>query len=575
MMSLGHNSSAIFTDGTNVAGYEQERLDRVKSSSAPPVKALEELLFDGHRHDNAELFATHWFDKFDKLPECKYTDTLLSMAKDDNLFIKTHSPTFTHHDAHAYSAHSFFKYYVDETLAMSTEKEADFYKSLPTYYIVADGFGNRKEVFSVYKSRGYLTKPNLEHRVYGYGNSLGLMYQYATKFCGMKMNQDEYKFLGYESQVGYGFNAAEKELIENEASIQVGKFIDAFKKDTEMPEESMELINYTALTLVEGKWFFTLQSLMGRLHLYNPHSHRARVAVAYYIQTVVERTLEQVIAELPCGNIVLSGGLFYNVKLNNSILKRTTGLFSVVPLAGDQGASIGFYEKYIGNFNWKTLNIGTRSWENIQDKIEGVDNVHLVEHEDELHELLYMKLASNQICNLVTDKMEFGPRALGGTSSLFLPTEENSRINNKLNQRNEVMPFAPMVLSENMHRVFDSSFRRVVGSDRFMVVTYDYAMPKSIHNGGVYHNYPVPPKFSGRPQVIHRNSQPEIHRLLVDLDKILGVPMITNTSYNYHGEPIVFRVEEALDTHKRQMENSYYGFGNKPDVSLIFYKSKE
>ena len=56
--------------------------------------------------------------------------------------------------------------------------------------------------------------------------------------------------------------------------------------------------------------------------------------------------------------------------------------------------------------------------------------------------------------NIVTNRMEFGPRALLSTSTLFLPTKENAEKNNRMNGRNEVMPFAPVCLEKELTNLF-------------------------------------------------------------------------------------------------------------------------
>jgi len=57
---------------------------------------------------------------------------------------------------------------------------------------------------------------------------------------------------------------------------------------------------------------------------------------------------------------------------------------------------------------------------------------------------------------IYTDRMEFGPRALGARSILASPVkrEVNDTINKRLN-RSEFMPFAPVVLAEHVAKVFD------------------------------------------------------------------------------------------------------------------------
>jgi len=104
-----------------------------------------------------------------------------------NFEVYTLNDKFTHHDAHAYSAYSFYK------------NHAEFNDSDSKINIlIADGFGNREEVISIYEvNEGKITKTK---KIRDYHNSLGLMYQYATDFIGFKMNQDEYKLLGYEPE---------------------------------------------------------------------------------------------------------------------------------------------------------------------------------------------------------------------------------------------------------------------------------------------------------------------------------------------------------------------------------------
>lgn len=571
LLSLGHNSSAIFTDGTRVIGYEQERLDRIKSSSAPPVDALLEI----RKHINHEklvkvpMFITHWFDQFDKLPICKYSENLISFASYHENKIITHTKDFTHHDAHAWSSLCFFRHYFPETYRQMTRDEQIAVDISYIHFLVADGFGNRKEVLSLYRSMG--ERIELVMRVYGYGNSLGLMYQYATKFCGMKMNQDEYKFLGYESQITYTVDLLQKQIIDEMSSEQAGQFIVNWASHNIMPVAVDDLIDFGALHQTEEYWHDIFSKLLERVEIFNPTCDFARIIIGYFIQQTLEKALIKFVKSQGIRNLVLSGGVFYNVKANHALLKTVKGLFSVVPVAGDQGASIGFYEKFVGHFNWDTLCIGNRDMSGF-DSYTQEKNMLIITDEDYLVETLYAKLSTGQICNLITDKMEYGPRALGNTSSLFLPTDRNTEINNKLNQRNEVMPFAPLIAAEAMPLVFEHDYRRVVGSDRFMIVTYDYKMPITDDVRGVYHVYPFNTHvFSGRPEVIDYQRNRPLHRVLTGLwfhDRQL---LLTNTSYNYHGEPIVFSAKDIVNTHRRQMDNSKVFGGQTPKVNLIVY----
>ena len=106
-ISLGHNSSAVVAcNNVPVAGYEQERLDRVKSSSAYPRDAIELALQEAKMRGVETAYVSHWFDHFD-LAENKYLDIrhLRSVASK----IVGLTPEFTHHDAHASSAIGFLE----------------------------------------------------------------------------------------------------------------------------------------------------------------------------------------------------------------------------------------------------------------------------------------------------------------------------------------------------------------------------------------------------------------------------------------------------------------------------------
>lgn len=578
LLSLGHNSSAIYTNGTANIGYEEERLNREKSSSRPPLRSLREIQKHVGIPRGTPIFVTHWFDSFSKslLPEAKYTLGIPGFADAMGSKIITHSHDFTHHDAHAWSAYSFWQYYIKSARSNLLGETLHF--------IVADGFGNHQEVISVYKidKTTQLKGPQLIHRYYGYKNSLGLMYQYATNFVGMKMHQDEYKFLGYESHI-YEYRPdlenINTALLEARISTEVHNFITRLEQDSKDLDDysSYSLINYSSLNFTQTYWEVVFQDILNICEIDNRYTEEARIVIGYVVQSIIQRVMYYIVNKYDMDNVCLSGGIFYNVKLNNSILNNVLGHVSVVPLAGDQGAAIGFYQKFVGDFNWSTLAIGERGF--YKSDVKSLANndlgIYVPDSREEALELLQTKISAGEICNFVTSKMEYGPRALGHTSSLFLPSKENAKLNNQLNRRNEVMPFAPMILESCLGYYFNKEqYSRVVGSDRFMIITYDYVTePADIlsYYPAVAHPYPSDNLFSGRPQVISEQSYPFMHelmkRLLIDNNSLL-----TNTSYNYHGEPIVFRIMEMLATHNKQLIN---GKPHGAKVNLIIYNSKD
>jgi carbamoyltransferase len=51
---------------------------------------------------------------------------------------------------------------------------------------------------------------------------------------------------------------------------------------------------------------------------------------------------------------------------------------------------------------------------------------------------------------------------------------------------------------------------------------------------------------TARPQIVHRESQPEIHALLTAMYEQTGIGVLINTSFNLHEEPIVCTPDESI-----------------------------
>jgi carbamoyltransferase len=137
--------------------------------------------------------------------------------------------------------------------------------------------------------------------------------------------------------------------------------------------------------------------------------------------------------------------------------------------------------------------------------------------------------------------MEFGPRALGNRSMLARPTEQ--RINDWLNQRldrSEFMPFAPSVLAEHADEVF-IGVEKARHTAEFMTITFDVRpewrerIPAVVHVDG-----------TARPQLVRTETNPRYHKLISAYHALSGIPLVLNTSFNVHEEPIVCAPGEAI-----------------------------
>ncbi len=101
------------------------------------------------------------------------------------------------------------------------------------------------------------------------------------------------------------------------------------------------------------------------------------------------------------------------------------------------------------------------------------------------------------------------------------------------------MPFAPYVLEEDAERVFEiSSVNRYAA--RFMTITcavrpeWRARIPAVVHIDN-----------TARPQIIRDSDNPLFAGILRRFRDRTGIPVLINTSFNVHEEPIVNRPEEC------------------------------
>ena len=571
LISLGHNSSAIFVDNSDpqqqeIIGYEQERLSGIKADSQFPRDAINEITkhVSSNKFRGCCVLISHWFNFGPHLTANKYItqndiDWLRYICGSD---IHMCERGFTHHDAHAYSAYEFFKYH-----------KSNYDVKGPIMCLVVDGFGNNGEILSLYTT-DEIKGISLVRRVYGYDASLGLMYQYATAFVGMKENQDEYKFLGYEAHIDEYVDEQQLDTIDHLIETQKEQLIKWFDTHSKEPEyyPSNEVIDFKLLNKVREDWNEVFTDVLKSIGFNSDKTcFAARCVIAYYIQQVCERTLVAWLNDnYNPENLIVAGGVFYNVKLNQTLCEKCTQkLFSVMPLAGDQGAAIGMYAKYCNRqFEFGNLCWGKRNFYNVEKLVKQKQdkNTRLVYAKikssaelENVQENIARLIADNNIVNLVIGNMEFGPRALCHTSTLFLPTSENIHCNNVMNGRNEVMPCAPVCTRDNAGELFtcDSKLDSVVGSDKYMICTHTYAKPYSNHYGGVMHKKPLEDSFTGRPQIV--DTCEFVYEVLDLVEQITDYKALVNTSFNVHGRPIAFDTISILQNYEYQCEHAVDG----------------
>lgn len=565
LITLGHNSSASLVYRGSIVAYEQERLDRIKSSSAFPKDAIEKCISSYFYSDDLDgliICISHWFDDFNfhqnkmknKYYDYEYINNLLTKYNGELVLL---NENFTHHDAHAYSGLNFLGCWSDPRVFDNENNKL--------HVLVCDGFGNKQEVVSLYHLEND-SSLSLITKISGYRKSLGLMYQYATSFCGMKELQDEYKFLGYESKINEFIS---KSTIENIASYGKSTAEFMLKDNVEHFEVSYDFINLSQLKETKEFWHNHFSNLfmisLGRAYESIDNDIAKRAIVGFYIQCVLESYISMFIEKFSIKNLVVCGGVFYNVKLNKTIIENDSiEKFCAHPLSGDQGAGLGFlYKLNIRYPYYYNLDFGHRDIMQPTIEMENTKGFYYFSQGSDgkpVVDLIVKKLLNNEIVNLFRYSMEFGPRALCNTTTLALPTKENVEYINSLNSRNTIMPMAPVMSESTYNKLFDEKLRtKIVGSQHFMIVSLPYKddLPKELH--GIANKYTLNGiEYTGRPQVYHLiyDMWDLVSAILWEVEDKTGYGALINTSFNYHGEPIVYSLQDAFNTFNKQLTNA-------------------
>lgn len=522
LLTLGHNSSAILIEDNKIVwGYETERVTGVKSDSRFPKPVLDHV---GNVKPDM-VYVTHWApDGNLSSMSAKHWDASIF----DNIPVRTLTFDRTHHDTHIAAAMCY--------------AGADFCNQPNVYGVVVDGFGTLGEHLSVYKIVD--GKPHLVRRVHGYETSLGLWYQYATAFMGMKMHEDEYKLLGYETRV----NEDDACRLTMDAAVQAGVMLDKMNRSV-YGSKFDPAYNISALSAVKDEIFSHLTRVCRDYNIQDPFKPEARAILAFYVQSVLEHVMLTITGELPAEHLLLSGGVFYNVKLNKRLIDSTTGQICVYPLAGDQGNAIGLYAMDHPEFQFPAdLNWGVRSLRSVGH----VPGLYVMD-EDDAKEFVVSTIKRQGYVNLVRGNMEFGPRAMCNTSTIARPLKDIVHRINTANERNTVMPMAPVMTRRMYYDLFKDT-QHVWKSEHHMIVAMEYREEPDHYLRGVAHEYTWPEHhFTGRPQVVQYTDN-----FMTDVLITFNHPLI-NTSFNFHGKPIAMGMESIVDNHMMQYrrDNSF------------------
>lgn len=514
-----NTAAVLLEDGHVIAAVEEERFVRIKHAPRMiPHNAIEFVLQKaGIKYNDVDMIAVSWNGPHDvssindTIKKISFTDSeqvaekafwTVSIEKEILLikylqkrFIASKIFFVDHHISHAASACYVSGF--DNSLFLTLDGRGEFESGLMGIYQ-----NGEMEVV----------------RRFGLSESLGNMYSNFTSLIGYRGHTDEGKVMGlapYGKPMEYLFDIANVK----EGRIKIDwKKIDHLRDNNKFQGDDP--------TKDERKDF------------------------AATIQHILEKCVLQLVSDLSSisntTNICLAGGCALNIDMNGSILK--SGLVKdifVQPAAHDAGCALGaalhIYHQHSSksSFKMKHAFLGPQ-WQNGEIK-EFLENAGL-KHEllDDTPSEIAELLSKNKIIGWFQGSSEFGPRALGSRSILANPTEAHmwSRVN-QVKGREYWRPLAPSIVEEDAEKFFASHNTK----SPFMLLRFDVKEEK-------IHEIPatVHVDKTARPQTVSKETNVTYWNLLKEFEKIKGVPLLINTSFNLRGEPIVNSPQDAVKT---------------------------
>lgn len=252
--------------------------------------------------------------------------------------------------------------------------------------------------------------------------------------------------------------------------------------------------------------------------------------------------------------VALAGGLFANVRINEEVhgLPGVQGT-SVHPGMSDEGLAVGAALALAGELAREggrrpyeprplaDVYLGTAYGEpEIVEAVRGA-GLEAVHRPGAIEVAVAELLAAGKVVARHSGRMEYGPRALGNRSILYQPGDPS--VNDWLNEllrRTEFMPFAPSSLHEATGELYQNA-TGAVDTARFMTITFHCTPWMAERCAGVVHV-----DNTARPQIVRQEDNPSYHRIIDEYRKRTGVPVIINTSFNIHEEPIVRTPDDAI-----------------------------
>ncbi len=554
----GDASAALVSDGRLVAAVEEERFKRIKHIAGFPYDAVRYCVAAaGLRAEDIDHIAisrnpsAHIHRKilytFSRMPSIGMLGDRLSNAMrigdtreqvaealgTDARNIKARLHNVEHHRAHLGSA--YFVSDFDEAAVLSVDGFGDFVSCMWGL-----GHDNKIDV------GGWVEFPH----------SLGLAYTAVTQFLGFPKYGDEYKVMGLASYGEPAYLAEFRELVKvNGNGLGYNLNLPYFVHHRDGVAMTWDDGPPVMANAYSGK----MTEMLGPPREPGAEIERRHQDIAASLQAMLEIAMFNLLGKLHeaygVDKLCLAGGVALNCVVNGKILSQTP--FEEVyiqPASHDGGTSLG-----AAYWVWNQILDKPRTF--TMDHVywgPGFDDgdiaAALAGKEPEIRRngcrarkfddldgtcrWTAGQVARGKVVGWFQGRSEFGPRALGNRSIVVDPRKPEMKevLNNRIKRREPFRPFAPSVLEEAQHEYFEGAC-----PTPFMLMSLDVADAKRADIPAVTHV-----DGTARPQSVSKDANRPYWQLIREFQKITGVPVVLNTSFN-ENEPIVCTPAEAID----------------------------
>lgn len=313
------------------------------------------------------------------------------------------------------------------------------------------------------------------------------------------------------------------------------EFMEIFEQQC---EETEELTNTPVYVRTLTQVLIERLAEYGNSKGYKPEDQMA--TFHHFLQELLIRSLKEKTSRYPeyTRNLCFSGGCALNIKWNSGV--RESGIFDrmwVPPFPNDSGSAVGTACcEMINRTGIKALEWDVYSGPPLvkSDKLQD----SWIKRPCTLKELARFLHETGEPVVFLHGKAELGPRALGNRSILaaaVVPAMKDRL--NKIKDRADYRPVAPICIEEDAPRVFDPG-----SPDPLMLYDHDVRhdwkdkIPAVMHLDG-----------SARIQTVNQKENGEIYELLTEYKKLSGIPLLCNTSANHKGRGFFPDIHSAME----------------------------